>query len=735
MIGPREDAATGRRGSGYTNLRNWATEIGSTATAGDIADVRFYGVNTITSSVVHLKVSGDHAVNDWVWGAGKTDTGAGLPAWESMAGVERLPGHTAGAAGVLGCRDGSGCGGGGIFTRCDKRRHANLWSFEERTFGESPDSTGRHDGCVGRCWERRLQQEERPPCCPTLGCLLRQVCNNGAPGGWAGEISVHQVWVRMKQDVVLVNGIDPSPEHGEGGCIEIVKEHVPEQPPTPGVLTLLKQASLDEDTVENMAMPDDVPLELQNLMVREVRGSVAEDDRCFVCNGTGERHVAMNMVYGEEAAAADEERTHDAVHFLLEKMAGVAVSATATLHRDEDTRPASFTLGGVLRDPSGLVLEARPMNTSGHSVFRSLLHIKAILPKSAAASASGINLAVNDVVVSAGGRDIAGYTVERAMKVIDELMRTEGGVLKLLICRGVVASGDMHGGDMHGGGSHQEETKGGIRTEEIEIDAGPATAVARKGMTKKPSRLGEEKKGEDGGGGGSGSTILSFRGPSKSGANEINTNKMAWSEDSLDRCWVCRGTGKSSSLLGSMQLAERVGEGDGERKAEGKGNDEDDEDVCSICWTDPPKYGISTQCTHFFCGDCVHTHLNTELNKGAFPAYCPMCRSDAPAGKEPAYGRIDGKAMTFLERKGVIDKEFQFRFMKKQDEDTAEMYFKCPSNCGNFLVDKDPEYRLGKGGKVHTKVEKCPCGTDVCPQCHQAIKASEVSNCVLYCTN
>ena len=444
VMPPREHAATALRGGGYINLRDWAMEIGSAATAGDIADVRFYGVNTITSSVVHLKVSGDRAVNDWVWGAGKTDTGAGLPAWETMAGVQRLPGHTAVAAGVLGCRDGSGCGGG-IFTRCDKARYANLWSFEERTFGVSPDSTGRHEGCLGRCWERRLQQEEHLSC-PTLGCLLRQGCNNGAPGGWAGEISVHQVWVRMKQDVVLVNGIDPSPELDEGGCIEIVKEHVPEQPPTPGVLTLLKQASLDEDTVENMAMPDDVPLELQNLMVSEVRGSVAEDDRCFVCNGTGERHVAMNMVYGEEAATADEDRTHDAVHFLLEKMAGVAVSATATLHRDKDTRPASFTLGGVLRDPSGLVLEARPMNTSGHSVFRSLLYIKAIIPKSAAASASGINLAVNDVIISAGGRDIAGYTVERAMKVIDELMRTEGGVLELVICRGVVASGDMHGG-------------------------------------------------------------------------------------------------------------------------------------------------------------------------------------------------------------------------------------------------------------------------------------------------
>ena len=96
-----------------------------------------------------------------------------------------------------------------------------------------------------------------------------------------------------------------------------------------------------------------------------------------------------------------------------------------------------------------------------------------------------------------------------------------------------------------------------------------------------------------------------------------------------------------------------------------------------------------------------------------FPPLLVLCR----------YGRISGKAMTFLERKGVIDKEFQFRFMKKQDE-TEELFFACPAKCGKFLVDVDPTLIMRKG-EVSTKIERCPCGEGVCVQCHQLVEDSQ----------
>ena len=49
--------------------------------------------------------------------------------------------------------------------------------------------------------------------------------------------------------------------------------------------------------------------------------------------------------------------------------------------------------------------------------------------------------------------------------------------------------------------------------------------------------------------------------------------------------------------------------------------------------------------------------------------------------------------MTFLQRHGVIEKEFQFQFMRKQNENET-LFFECPAKCGNFLIDVDPTYVL-----------------------------------------
>jgi len=111
------------------------------------------------------------------------------------------------------------------------------------------------------------------------------------------------------------------------------------------------------------------------------------------------------------------------------------------------------------------------------------------------------------------------------------------------------------------------------------------------------------------------------------------------------------------------------------------------------------------------------------LEQGQFPAYCPACRADA-GGKDIKAGRIEGPALTFLEKRGVISKDLQYRFMKQQRRGVEE-FFRCPANCGNYLKHKDPEWKNlivpGKAGPISRRIQapgKCPCGVMVCLRCH-----------------
>jgi hypothetical protein len=179
----------------------------------------------------------------------------------------------------------------------------------------------------------------------------------------------------------------------------------------------------------------------------------------------------------------------------------------------------------------------------------------------------------------------------------------------------------------------------------------------------------------------------------------------------LDKCWVCRGTGVSSSAM--LMSSSEATTGGGECKIVGEDDDEDDDDddenVCLICWSEPIKFGLSTSCSHCFCEDCIRGHLKNIQMTGSFPGYCPLCESSAPDGEVPRYGRIDGKAMTFLQRRKVIEKEFQFLFMRKQNEESTDSFFACPAGCGNYLIDVDPTYVL-RDGETRVKTERCPCG-------------------------
>ena len=109
----------------------------------------------------------------------------------------------------------------------------------------------------------------------------------------------------------------------------------------------------------------------------------------------------------------------------------------------------------------------------------------------------------------------------------------------------------------------------------------------------------------------------------------------------FDKCFVCMGTG----LVSKMREALVIEEDDNNANVE----------ECLICWALPQKYGISTECTHFFCEECIKYQLKTVMNSGKFPGYCPVCKASAPKGEDPRYGKIDGDAMSFLEKQGILN--------------------------------------------------------------------------------
>jgi len=178
-----------------------------------------------------------------------------------------------------------------------------------------------------------------------------------------------------------------------------------------------------------------------------------------------------------------------------------------------------------------------------------------------------------------------------------------------------------------------------------------------------------------------------------------------------ENCYMCRGTGETSQWLQSYALPADV-----------------DDHPCCICFCDS-KFGMSTDCKHFYCEECIKHSLNAMLNTGQFPAYCPQCRAESVKGTkaEPSHGRIEGRALSFLEQRGVITKEFQFRFIKQMREEVKE-YFQCPAMCNNFLIHQDP-VMVFKGKEVTYKPGQCICGALVCCRCHHLIEAKKEHYC------
>ena len=86
------------------------------------------------------------------------------------------------------------------------------------------------------------------------------------------------------------------------------------------------------------------------------------------------------------------------------------------------------------------------------------------------------------------------------------------------------------------------------------------------------------------------------------------SHRAAAAGASSDSCWVCEGSGLVSKWLPT-----------GYDAAEAKQLEDDDETLCSICFSEG-LHGLSTSCgKHFFCDTCLPMSLDAIRDQGQFP--------------------------------------------------------------------------------------------------------------------
>jgi len=222
----------------------------------------------------------------------------------------------------------------------------------------------------------------------------------------------------------------------------------------------------------------------------------------------------------------------------------------------------------------------------------------------------------------------------------------------------------------------KEEVKEEKKEEEEEEEMDPLMPV--------PSRLTSVKEDE----------VMKYVKESKD-SKELKCHKVAkWA------CVVCEGKGTINKNFKIFDAKE----------SDAKLN-------CAICW-DPGQYGLSTECDHFFCVECIEAHIQSVLDRGKFPAYCPACEVSFGVGKVPPVGAIKPKALNFLAQRGVITREQQLRFMLQQDSQNRR-FFRCPGNCGRLLQEVKNICWQQRGNLLYAAPGQCECGTLVCVVCHK----------------
>jgi len=192
------------------------------------------------------------------------------------------------------------------------------------------------------------------------------------------------------------------------------------------------------------------------------------------------------------------------------------------------------------------------------------------------------------------------------------------------------------------------------------------------------------------------------------------------------KCPDCKGTGEVETKMGNVVMFV-----DDCEKCEGEGfwaEFVEEEELCGICYSDPPKWGISPQCDHFFCADCVGGTLNAICETNQFPAFCPICRAEN-GGKEPKKGAITNLGLKFLVSKKVLTEYFMRRFLALQvnnagDLEGGEVYFRCPKKtCGKWILDRN------ETDAEEMERRQCQhCFTQICMTCHEIFEHGH--NCV-----
>ena len=116
------------------------------------------------------------------------------------------------------------------------------------------------------------------------------------------------IWVQFENNAVSSRYINTASGPMVKSATPIYETRGPK-----GSLKVLHQPSIDEHTLQQMVMPADFSMEMQNLMISELpeisgKNGGKTKQACFLCNGTGRREVAEKFVYGDNAINEEKER-------------------------------------------------------------------------------------------------------------------------------------------------------------------------------------------------------------------------------------------------------------------------------------------------------------------------------------------------------------------------------------------------------------------------------------------
>ena len=267
-----------------------------------------------------------------------------------------------------------------------------------------------------------------------------------------------------------------------------------------------------------------------------------------------------------------------------------------------------------------------------------------------------------------------------------------------------IASGDHDGGELKRATSLER-----YQSEEYEdnVDDGSSSSVVLQTFSAEELgvlRNGEEKEQSNS------NTVQ--RSKSRRKIKQVAKNQSIHHTLPSEACWLCDGSGQLSKYFGALDVAAVAEEGE-------------EVPTCGICWSDPSEYGLSSSCHHVYCCECLKQCLDTAMDEGNFPAYCPMCAASAGESKQSPCGKIDGAALSFLAQRNVITHDFQFRFMRQQKE-IERQFFHCPNKCGRILLE--PVEIVWKGDKrnPYSSPGECACGALVCVTCHHKLTSNQI---------